>query len=179
MSASSTARSWSRVLGLRGELVQVGSAPRVLGAVAGLDEPQEQLPGQLLVDGIERIEDRVGGARDRAVHTAGAPVRVERERASVARVPRGAQRVREERKAAGLAGDLRDHDVDEAGVEPQADLLRRFDDGAPELGVGHRSEQHVMLRDRDRQSRVRGAPAVEVGADAEHDRSRSLRAAGR
>ena len=98
-------------------------------------------------------------------------VALDRQRAPVAALPGGAQRVREQRQGARLAGDVAQHEVDEAGLEPQPGQPRRLGDGPPQLGVGHRPEQDLLVGDRAGEAGMRAQLPVEVGAHADHDRA--------
>ena len=103
----------------------------------------------------QRVDDRVGGARDRRGDAAAVAVALDGERAAVAPLPGRAQRVREQRQRAGLAGDVAQDQLDEAGLEPQAGEPRRLGDGALELVGGHRAEQDLVGGDRARERGVR------------------------
>ena len=97
-------------------------------------------------------------------------VALEGQRPAVARLPRRAQRVREQRQRAGLAGHLGDEHVDEAGLDAQAGAGRRLGDGPPQLGRRHRAEQDLVAGDGGGQAGVLRAGAVEVGPQADHHR---------
>ena len=76
-----------------GVLRECGSATRVLCVLAGLDEPQQHPAGENLLPDIDRFEDVIGGGRDCGPYAARTAIRIERVRATVARRPRGEQRV--------------------------------------------------------------------------------------
>ena len=119
------------------------------------------------------VDDGVGGLGDRRGHAAALAVALDRHRAPVAVLPGDAQRVREQRQRAGLAGDVAQDQLDEAGLEPQAGEPRRLGDRALELGVAHRAEQHLVVRDRAGELGVRAQLPVEVGAHRDRDRATS------
>ena len=89
-------------------------------ALAELGQAQEQAARQRALLVGQRVDDRVGGRRDRRGDAAALAVALEGQRAPVAALPGGAQRVREQRQGAGLAGDVAQHELDQAGLEPQA-----------------------------------------------------------
>ena len=149
-----------------------GPAAGVGGAVAGLDQAHEQAPGEHLVGGVERVNGPVGGGGDGALHAAGRRVALEGEGAAVAHLPRGAQRMGQQRQRARLAGHLGHEQVDETGLDAQAGPGRRLGDGPPELGRRHRAEQHLVAGNRGGQAGVLGAGAVEVGPQPDHDEVR-------
>ena len=79
----------------------IAHAPaRVGDALAELGEPQEHAAHQLALVGRQRREHAVGRPGDRRRDAAALAVALDRERASVAPLPRGAQRVREQRQRA-------------------------------------------------------------------------------
>ena len=124
------------------ELRQRSPPARVLHAFAGLDEPQQDPTGELLLARIERLEDAIGRGRDRRPHASGAAVRLERQRAPVARRPRrqqrsgraaGARRVRwRPRSRGGRRGPVRRaaRRCSRARRWPRVALLRSSDRGA-------------------------------------------------
>ncbi len=114
-----------RLRGVRRELVQARAAPRVVGAIARLDESEEQLPRERRLGWIERRPSRVGGAGDarrarRRCARYASRVSVRPSRAShVAR----SVCARSGRPPAS-PGHLADQHVDETGLESQTDLAR-------------------------------------------------------
>jgi hypothetical protein len=153
------------------ELVDV-HAPAAFGCgVAELREPEEHAARHGAAVGRQGGEHAVGGARDRRGDAAGLAVALDGERASVAALPGGAERVREERQRPGLAGDVAQGQLDQPGLEPQPGEACRLSHRSLELGVAHRSEQHLVGGDRASELRVRSELAVHVGSHADRDRS--------
>ena len=110
--------------------------------------------------------------RDRPSHTAGGVVARAREHATVAASPRLVERVREQRERAGLAVDVGEHRVDEAGLEPKPRRPGRALDRPAKLVAAHRAEQALVLGERRREARMVGATPVEVGPERDHERRR-------
>ena len=101
--------------GLLGHELVDGHAPaRVLAALAELGHAQEHAARQRALLVRQAVDDRIGGARERGGDAAGLAVAVDGERAAVAPLPGGAQRVREQRQRAGLGGDVAQDQLDEA-----------------------------------------------------------------
>jgi hypothetical protein len=76
--------------------------------------------------------------------------------------------VRGDRKCSGPAGHLRDDRGDQHSFDHRTGPLGRPDHRVPDLGGGHRPDQHLGVGQRRHQLRQFDAPAVEVGPDAEH-----------
>src|SRR5207247_4054328 len=152
-----------------GELRQRGSAARVLRALAGLDEPQEHPAGEYSLPGVERLEDAIRRSRDCGSHAAGASIRIQGERATVARGPCGQQRVGEEWKRARFPGDLAHEEIDQGTFDAQPARASRLDDGFAQILFAHRTKKQLLSRDGSRERRVARAAAVEVGADPDYD----------
>ena len=102
----------------------------VVGAVAGLDQAQQRLLGDVAVDVVESGQHLIGGRADRTRHPAGGAVGVEGERAAVAFLPRRAQRVGQQRQRPRLALHLAHQQLDQPGLDPEAGPRGGLDDGA-------------------------------------------------
>ena len=90
-----------------------------------------------------------------------------------AALPGLAQRVRHQRQRTRLAGDVAQHEVDEARLEAQASQPRGLGDGAAKVVVAHRPEQHLVARHGGGELGVGAQLAVEVRPHADHDRPRA------
>ena len=95
-------------------------------------------------------------------------VGVDRERPSVTALPGLLQRVGHQRQSAGLAGDVPQHEVDQAGLDPETGEPGRFGDRAMQVVVLHRDEQHLVAGDRAGELGIGAHLPVEVGPDADH-----------
>ena len=159
----------SGVGALRHELADGHAPARVLAALAELRHADQHAADQPALLVGQRVDQRVGGAADGRGDTAGLAVALDGERAAVAALPGGAQRVREQRQGTGLGGDVAQDQLDEAGLELQAREPGRLGDRALELAGAHRPEQHLVLGDGERELAVRAEPAVDVGAYSDRD----------
>ena len=111
------------------------------------------------------VDDGVRGLGDRRRHAAGLAIARDGHRAPVAVLPGDAQRVREQGQGAGLAGDVAQDQLDQAGLQPQAGEPGGLGHGALELGVAHGAEQHVVAPRRRGPAR-RARPAGRRGRRA-------------
>ena len=118
---------------LRHELADGHAPARVLAALAELRHADQDAADQPALLVGQRVDERVGGAADGRRHTAGLAVALDGERAAVAALPGGAQRVREQRQGAGFGGDVAQDQLDEAGLELQPGEPGRLGDRALEL----------------------------------------------
>ena len=82
------------------------AAARVVGALAQLGHAQEHAAGERALLRRQRVDERVGGPRDRGRDAAAAPVGVDGQSPAVAELPGRAQRVGEHRQRAGLVRDV-------------------------------------------------------------------------
>ena len=151
------------------ELVDADSASGVLDPFAELGEAQEEVAHQPVLIGRNRLDHRVGSLGDSGRHTAALPVRLDRHRASVAVLPGHPQGVGQQRQRTGLAGDVAQDQLDQAGLEAQSGEARRLDDRSLELGVAHRTQEDLVASDGPSELCVAGELAVHVSAYGDHD----------
>ena len=137
------------------------------GVVAGQPQQDAARDG-LLAHGQARVR-RLGQARDRAAHAAGAPVAGQPQAAALAPLPQLEQRGRQQRQRAGLALDVGEQAVDELGLDARPARGAGKLDRAPQLVALHRADEDMVGRHQRTSSGIRRAVAVEVGADGEHD----------
>ena len=110
------------------------------------------------------------------VDAAAVAVAVDGERAAVASLPGRAQRVREQRQRAGLAGDVARARASTRPGSSRSPARRAGSVMArAQLVVAHRAEQHLVRGDRARELGWRAQLAVEVGAHADRDRPSGAR----
>ena len=152
---------------------RVDAPPRERLAVAAGDEPEQDPARDRLLVVAERPERRLGVPADGAADAARPLVGGERQRPAVALAPEVEQRRREERQAAGLAGDVVDERVDERRLDLEPGPLGRPLDRAAELAGAHRPEQDVVRADEVGELDVRREAAEEVGAQRDQDRARA------
>ena len=146
----------------RSQLPQGHPTTRVLRPLAGLGQPEERPPQEVLL-GLGGVrEELLGGLGDGTPYTSGIPVPVEGKSPSVPPGPRLHERMREQRQSAGLPGRIPKDELDQAGLAPKPLRLRRLLDGSLYLALGHRAEQHVARGHVVGELLVHRAVAVEV-----------------
>ena len=89
---------------------------------------------------------------------------------TVAASPRLVEGVREQREGAGLALDVGQHRVDQAGLESKPGRAGGALDRPAKLVGPHRAEQVLVLGQRGGEARMVGASSVEVRPEGDHDR---------
>ena len=104
----------------RGQVRKRNAPTRVLGRFAQLGQPEEHPPHQRLLLGTAGEKDRLRRLGDRPAHAAGSAVARRCEHAPVAAEPRLVERMRKQREGSGLALDVGQHGVDEAGLESKS-----------------------------------------------------------
>jgi hypothetical protein len=161
------------------ELVACCAPARDRFTAAAVDEPEQNPARHLLLIVAERGEGGLGMASDGASNASRALVGGERERVVFAFAPEVEQRRREERKAAGLAGDIVDERVHERRLDLETRALGRPFDRAAELTAAHRPEQDVARADEVRKLEVRGEVAEEISAQGDHDQGTAFGIPGR
>lgn len=162
-----------QVRGLVGVGRQLGDrdpSARVVGALAELGQPHEDVAGKGLLRGIEPTVDRLGGAGDGAPHAARVVVPVVGQHPSPPPLPGLEQRMGQQGQGPGLPGQVLHDHIGETRFQPETGDTGGPLDGRGHLLVGHRAHQCGTGLDQRRQPAVGAAVAVEVAADGEHHR---------
>ena len=159
-----------------GQLRALHPAPRV-GQVRGdVHEPQEDPPDELLPIGGQLGERLLRGLRHAARDAAHRVVVGDGHPHALTPPPRRQQRVRQQGQQARRAGlgpgpvHVGEQDLDQAVLDRHAGLARGFDDGAAQVGVVHRPDDHLRLLGGTGEFGVPQRAAVEVGAQGDHHR---------
>src|SRR5439155_9952205 len=163
------------LLGTRRQLCDRDAAARVLGALAELRQPEEDVAGECLLVGCESLP--ILGfrrLRDRSLDAACLQVADQRQRAIAPSLPRLEQAVRQERQRARLADDVAQDPFDEPRFENEARALRRTLDRPSQLLLAHRPDERLMILERCRKSWVLGAATVKVGPQRDDDARSAL-----
>ena len=121
------------VLGVELGACHPPSRRRLVVAARGDEPQQDPAPGVAVLVG-QRPKCRLRMPRDRAPDAAGLLVRSERQRPAVAAQPEVDERGREQRQAAGLAGDVVDERVDQRRLDVEPCALRGALDRPAQLG---------------------------------------------
>ena len=150
-------RTSSHVCGLlapRRQLGDADAAARVLRALAELGQAQEDVAGERLLLGRERVVvDRLRRLRDRPAHAARLQVAEQRQHAVAATPPRLEQAVREQRQRARLTDDVVEIAFDQAGFEHEAGVLGGPLDRPPQLLLAHRPDERLAILERRGEAR--------------------------
>ena len=161
-----------RVGALRHELADGDAPARVVAALAELGHADQDAADQPALLLGQRVDEPVGGAADGRCHAAGLAVTRDGERAAVAVLPGGAQRVREQRQRARLGGDVAHDQLDQAGLELQPGEPGRLGDRALELAACPSGPSSTWLSATASASSLCAlSRAVEVGAHSDRDRA--------
>ena len=167
-----------RRAGIPREVAERPPGPGLPSVVADVHQPEEQLPGDLLVAGVQRRVGVLRGPRDGIPYPAAGLVVGDGQAAAAAAGPGGKQGVGEQRQRPGLVparlrGAGRAHigqqHLDQAVLDAPARLVRGLYDHPAELLGGHGADHDLPFLQRPGQPRVTERVAVEVRAQAEHD----------
>jgi hypothetical protein len=151
-----------------GELVEGHPASDHCLALARPDQPQEDPTSGVLVVGVELLPGPFGQPSHRAVHPSGLLVGGQGQGAAVAVLPAFQQRTRQQGQPPGLGGDLVDHGLGQAWLQPQPGPAGGQLDRAAQLVGVHRADQQVVGGKEAGQGGVGGAVAVVVGPHRHH-----------
>ncbi len=162
-----------------GHFLPAERAARVGVALAGLDHPQEQVPGSVRLRRREFPVRLLGADRDRAAHPAGRFVRGQGQHPSLTPPPGLQQSMGQHRQSAGLVENVLDDPCGQCPLHDETGRLRGTDHRFAQFVGGHGPDQESAPVQRLRQTRVLGAPRVEVGPYRdEHAQSASRVARG-
>ena len=156
------------LVGLEIELVEGCLAAYEQVAVTSR-KPQEDRARRRLPTRVEAFESSLGEPGHGASDTAALSVRGRGQGRPIAHFPELQQRGREQRQRSRLFEDVGDQGMGQRRLDEEARPLRRELDRAAQLARLHRADEHLVLGKECRQARVVGEPAVEVGANREHD----------
>src|SRR5882724_9359945 len=127
------------------DLAAIEGPPRVRGSLAGRDETQEQALRRLLLGAIEAVlEGRICGLADGAGDAAGRAESVQRQAVPLPPHPGLDEGVRDQRQRAGVAASLGEDGIHQVALQIEAGAARGLGDGAAELRIGHRPDQHLV-----------------------------------
>ena len=129
------------MLGVGGDGAAGDAAAHRFTVRGGGHQAQEQVAQQRSLFGGNLVIHLLGGLGDRATDPAGLPIAVDGERAALAPLPRLVQCVRQQRQRPGLSLHLPHQQIDQAGLQQQADLTGRTLDRRPQVGFAHRAQQ--------------------------------------
>ncbi len=156
------------------ELAPRDATPRVLPSFADRDEPQEHLSDRPLPVRLGGREDAIGPRRQGSRHAADLLECREGEPVAVPSLEQLRERVLEQRKRAGLVGDVGDDLGLEAGLDGDADPFDRPSDRLLDLVGRERRHRLGPCREQLAEPRVRQRAVVEVGAKRHDDSDPAL-----
>jgi len=132
------------------------------------------MAGDLLPALVEPVERLLGGRRDRRPDATRGAVPGDRDRAACAPQPRLAQGVTEEGKSARGVPDLGRDQGGESGLDLQATPSGWQVDGAHQIGLVERPQQHLTGRQPVRELAEHAELTVEVGAHGDDEPTRVI-----
>ena len=165
----------------RGDGIPVDVELRELGppaghrlALAGTDQPEEDVPRLLPLVGRELLVRPVSEPGHGAPEAAGALVGLHPQPSAVPLPPQFDERGREQWAPARFVGDLLDEGVDQGRLDPQAAAPRGQLDGPTELVHAHRTDRNMVRGQESGELGERRAATVEV-APQRDDRAEPVR----
>ena len=158
------------LLGLRrpgDQFVDAGATARVLGALSGLGQAQQQAPGDAPAVRVQAGVDGVRALGQRALHAARRRVGLEREHPPAPPVPELEEQVLEQRQRARAVGHVAQDAPRQARLELQSGEARGLLHGAAQALRVQRAQQDLLRRDERAELGVLGAALVEVRAQGQ------------
>ena len=153
----------------RRELRASDATPRVLGALAEGDEPEEHLLARIPAGLVHRLEQLLGPPGERTGDPSDLPVGVEREHALGAPLGELGERVLQERQRARVVRDVGDHLGQKSRLDNEPGAVGGGDDRALELLRRHRRDRFGSRREQVAEAGDGERGVVEVRPECRHD----------
>ena len=128
----------------------------VVAPLALLDQAEEDATAEILLLGREPGIDRVRLSLQRPLDLADVAIHPDRQAVGLATPPQFLEGELEQRQRAGAAADVVHQQLDQPRLGLQAGQPRGAVDGAAELVVGHRADEHLVVGERGGQVGVGG-----------------------